>query len=88
MGILRFESWGRFAVSDIREHFLFFKLPISPDTPAKDAEDTVYTLLRGNSRMLTAGKVPAAIWLYDGEDRLTETRENVIRSRAAEATAE
>ena len=74
----------------VREKYFLFSLPIPPETwDSPDAPDAFNALLWTNDPTLTAGgrEFPAVIRLYDAEDRLLETRDYVIRSRAADARA-
>lgn len=74
----------------VREKYFLFSLPIPPETwDSPEEPDALNALLWTNDPTLTAGgrEFPAVIRLYDAEGRLLETRNYVIRSRAAEARA-
>ena len=74
----------------VREKYFLLSLPIPPEIwDSPDAPDAYNALLWTNDPMLTAvgREFPAVIRLYDAEGRLLETRDYVIRSRAADARA-
>ena len=74
----------------VRDRYFLFRLPVSPEIwNSVDSGEALRNLVRTNEPFSAAQQAfPATIRLYDGEDRLIETREYIIRSRAAEAAAE
>lgn len=77
------QGWG------IREHYFLLCLPVPSkvwDSPEK--EEALRRMSWTNaSSTVRSGEFPAVIRLYDAEGRLLETRDYVIRSRAADARA-
>ncbi len=73
----------------VREKYFLFSLPIPPETwDSPEKPDALNALLWTNDpTTVRGGEFPAVIRLYDAEGRLLETRDYVIRSRAAEARA-
>ena len=74
----------------VKEQYFLFRLAVSPELwNSPDNQNPWQALVRTNQLYSkTWREVPAEILLYDGEDRLMETREYVIRSRVAEGTEE
>ena len=73
-----------------REKYFLFRLPIRPENwNDLDGDDIQHAIVRTNQRYSkTRVEIPATIRLYDGEGRLIETRDYVIRSRVAESAEE
>ncbi len=78
------QGWG------IREHYFLLRLPVPSkvwDSPEK--EEALRRMSWTNApSTVRGGGFPATIRLYDGEGRLIETRDYVIRSRVAESAEE
>lgn len=74
----------------VKERYFLFRLAVSPETwNSPDSPNPWHDFIRTNQRYSkTLKEVPATIRLYDGEDKLIETREYVIRSRVAEGAEE
>ncbi len=74
----------------VRERYFLLLLPVPSKTwGSPEKAEALRRLLWINDPSTVRGwEFPAVILLYDGEDRLIETREYVIRSRVAEGAEE
>ncbi len=73
----------------VREKYFLFSLPIPSETwDSPEKPEALNALLWINDpTTVRGGEFPAEIRLYDAEGKLLETRDYVIRSRAADARA-